>query len=51
MLWKAFYRLKPKMGGDPVPDYVYASHVAVGEVDIEVPDTLIETKGKKAQTR
>jgi predicted RNase H-like HicB family nuclease len=39
-----------KHGGDPVPDYVYAPHVAVGEVDIEVPDSLIEAAEKKART-
>jgi predicted RNase H-like HicB family nuclease len=31
-------------GGDPVPEYVHVSHVVVGEVDVEVPDSLIETK-------
>ena len=40
-----------KNGGDLVPDYVYAPHVAVGEVDFEVPDSLIEREEKKAQTR
>jgi hypothetical protein len=33
-----------------VPDYVYASHTVIGEVDIEVPDSLIESEEKKAKT-
>ena len=31
-----------KTGGDPVPHYVYAEHVVVGTVDIEVPKELVE---------
>ena len=30
-----------KNNGDTVPPYVYADHVVIGEVDIEVPDSLI----------
>ena len=30
--------------GDSVPAYVHASHVIVGEVDVEVPDSLIEAE-------
>lgn len=33
--------------GDPVPSYVHASHVVVGEVEIEVPESLIEAKPKE----
>jgi hypothetical protein len=28
--------------GDPVPSYVYAEHVVIGTVDIEVPEELAE---------
>ncbi len=35
--------------GDPVPKYVHASHVVVGEVDVEVPDSLIEAEEKATQ--
>lgn len=30
--------------GDPVPPYVHASHVVVGEIEVEVPDSLIESE-------
>jgi len=33
--------------GDPVPSYVHACHVVVGEVEIEVPESLIEAKLEK----
>ena len=33
--------------GDLVPPYVHASHVVVGEVEIEVPESLIEAKPEK----
>ena len=36
-----------KNGGDLVPPYVHASHVVVGEVEIEVPESLIEAKPEK----
>ena len=29
-------------GGDPVPSNVHVSHVVIGEVDVNVPATLIE---------
>ena len=31
----------------PVPPYVHPSHVAVGEVDVEVPHNLIENEQKQ----
>jgi len=36
-----------KIGGDPVPSYVHTSHVVVGEVEIEIPESLIEAKLEK----
>ena len=30
-------------GADPVPEHVHVRHVVVGEVDVDVPDSLIET--------
>lgn len=35
--------------GDPVPSYVHASHVVVGEVEVEVPDSLLEPEAKKVK--
>lgn len=35
--------------GDPVPEYVHVPHVVVGEVDVEVPDSLIETREEATQ--
>ena len=35
--------------GDPVPEYVHVPHVVVGEVDVEVPDSLIEAKEEVKQ--
>lgn len=31
-----------KHDGDPVPSYVFASHVVVGEVDVQVPRSLLQ---------
>ncbi len=36
-------------GGDPVPEYVHVTHVVVGEVDVNVPDALIESNRKAKQ--
>lgn len=36
-------------GGDPVPENVHVPHVVVGEVDVEVPDSLIETREEVKQ--
>jgi predicted RNase H-like HicB family nuclease len=37
-----YLEVEAERGGDPVPDDVYSPHVVVGEVDMEVPDSLIE---------
>ena len=29
-------------GGGPVPEYVHAPHVVIGEMEVEVPDSLME---------
>ena len=29
----------------PVPPYVHPSHVVVGEVDVDVPENLVEEEG------
>ena len=34
--------------GDPVSSYVHASHVVVGEVEVEVPDSLIQPEEERA---
>jgi predicted RNase H-like HicB family nuclease len=34
--------LEAEQNGAPVPYNVHASHVVVGEIDVEVPDSLIE---------
>ena len=34
--------VEAKHGGDKVGSYVYAPHVVVGEVDVEVPESLVE---------
>ena len=31
--------------GDPVPAYVYAPHVVISNLDVAVPDNLVEEKG------
>jgi predicted RNase H-like HicB family nuclease len=36
--------------GDPVPEYVHVPHVVVGEVDVEVPDSLIEAREEVKQS-
>ena len=34
--------VEAEQGADPVPHNVYAEHVVVGAIDIEVPEQLIE---------
>ena len=49
-----YLEVEAERGGDPVPDDVHSPHVVVGEVDVEVPDSLIEPKGepkKKARQK
>jgi predicted RNase H-like HicB family nuclease len=41
---KLYLEAEAARGGDPVPEYVHVPHVVVGEVDVEVPDSLIESK-------
>ena len=36
-------KVDAERGGDPVSSVVYAPHVVVGTLDIEVPDNLVET--------
>lgn len=43
-LMEDLLRTEAEEGGDPVPPYVYAGHVLVGTVDIEVPDSLLKSK-------
>ena len=43
-LMEDLLRTEAEEGGDTVPSYVYADHVFVGTVDIEVPDSLLESK-------
>ena len=37
-----------EVGGDTVPHYVYAGHVVVGTVGIDVPKALVEPAEEKA---
>ena len=37
-----YLEVEAEQGGDPVPEHVHVSHVVVGEVAVEVPDSLIE---------
>jgi predicted RNase H-like HicB family nuclease len=39
-----------EQGADPVPDNAHVSHVVVTEIEAEVPDSLIESEGKKASS-
>ena len=43
-LMEDLLRTEAEGEGDPVPSYVYASYVFVGTLDIEVPDSLLESK-------
>ena len=43
-------RVEAAKGGGTVPHYVYAPHVVVGAVDIEVPEELIEPVEAAART-
>ena len=39
-----------EQGADPVPSNAYVSHVVVGEIDAEVPESLIEAEEEAAHT-
>lgn len=43
-------KVEAEEGGDPVPEYVHVPHVVVGEVDVEVPDSLLEAREEAKQT-
>jgi predicted RNase H-like HicB family nuclease len=45
-----YLEVEAEQGGDPVPEYVHVPHVVVGEVDVEVPDSLIEAREEAKQT-
>jgi len=45
-----YLEVEAERGGDPVPENVHVPHVVVGEVDVEVPDSLIEAKEEAKQT-
>ena len=36
--------------GDAVPDYVHAAHAVVAEVEVQVPDSLLEPAKKTSKT-
>ena len=39
-----------EQGADPVPPNAYVSHVVVGEIEAEVPESLIEAEEEAANT-
>ena len=39
--------VEAEQGADPVPPNAHVSHVVVGEIEAEVPDSLIETTEEK----
>jgi predicted RNase H-like HicB family nuclease len=45
-----YLEVEAERGGDPVPENVHVPHVVVGEVDIEVPDSLIEAQEEVKQS-
>ena len=47
---EGFLVVEAEKGGDPIPDYVHAPHVVVSEIEVEVPDSLIETPEEAKQT-
>lgn len=44
-----YLKVEAERDGDPVPEYVHVPHVVVGEVDVEVPDSLIEARQEVKQ--
>ncbi|MDA0263851.1 MAG: type II toxin-antitoxin system HicB family antitoxin [Chloroflexi bacterium] len=42
--------VEAERGGDPVPGFVHALHVVVGTLDIDVPDSLIESNVGAGET-
>ena len=43
-------QVEAEQGGDPVPGYVHASHSVVSEVEVQIPDSLIEPPQKVSKT-
>jgi len=41
--------IEAEQGADPVPPNAHVSHVVVGEIEAEVPDSLIEAAEEKAR--
>ena len=41
--------VEAEQGADPVPANAHVSHVVVGEIEVEVPDSLIEAAEKEAR--
>lgn len=41
--------VEAEQGADPVPHNAHVSHVVVGEIEAEVPDSLIETAEEEAR--
>ncbi len=41
--------VEAEQGADPVPPNAHVSHVVVGEIEAEVPESLIETVGQEAK--
>ena len=39
-----------EQGADPVPPNAHVSHVVVGEIEADVPESLIEVEAKAAKT-
>ena len=45
-----YLEVEAEKGGDPIPNYLHAPHVVVSEIEVEVPDSLIETPEEAKQT-
>ena len=41
--------VEAEQGADPVPPNAHVSHVVVGEIEAEVPESLIEAEGEAAR--
>ena len=42
--------VEAEQGADPVPPNAHVSHAVVGEIEVEVPESLIETGEEAAKT-
>ena len=42
-------QVEAEQGGDAVPGYVHASHGVVSEVEVQIPDSLIEPPQKTSK--